>query len=117
MEGVDTCVHTTLKASNGWCVLLDDLAEGVYRIIQKDTMGYHVSYVINGEESNFAKVTLGLNDISIGIINQVRDCSGMLTVTKYVQQEDGSLSLIHIFLRVHHSNCGFFYSYYGNRKV
>lgn len=91
VEGVDTCVHTTLKASNGWCVLLDDLAEGVYRIIQKDTMGYHVSYVINGEESNFAKVTLGLNDISIGIINQVRDCSGMLTVTKYVQQEDGSL--------------------------
>lgn len=93
VEGVDTCVHTTLKASNGWCVLLDDLQEGSYRIIQKDTMGYKVSYVINATETTFAKVNLGLNDISVGIINQMRDCTGMVTVTKYMAQPDGTLTM------------------------
>lgn len=91
IEGVNHCCTTVLKASNGWCVLLDQLPEGTYRIIQKDTLGYKVSYQFHGKEETLAKLELGQCDEEVVIVNEEKECSGTLMVTKYMVEQDGQL--------------------------
>lgn len=91
VEGSNDSFSVCLDACNNWCVLLDQLCEDVYRIIQKDNLGYKVSYQIHGEESSFAKVQLGRNDEEVLIINEESNCTGMVKVTKYMEDEQGNL--------------------------
>lgn len=95
VEGRECSEHVTLCADNNWCVLLDTLAPGRYRIVQKDNMGYRVSYVINGQEESFGDVTLQDDDVEVLIVNQETDCAGTLRVTKYMEDEDGNLYMPH----------------------
>lgn len=91
VEGAEDSFTTCLQAENNWCVLLDQLSEGIYRIIQKDNLGYKVSYKIHETESSFARITLGQEDIEVCIINEESCCTGMVKVTKYMEDEQGNL--------------------------
>lgn len=93
IEGSDSCLNVCLNADNNWCVELDELCEGKYRIIQKDNMGYKVSYFVHGREDSFGKIRLGSQDEEVTIINEETACMGNVIVTKYMLEEDGSLSM------------------------
>lgn len=91
VEGSNDSFTVCLDACNNWCVLLDQLCEDVYRIIQKDNLGYKVSYLVNNKESSFAKIQLGRSDEEILIINEESNCTGIVKVTKYMEDEQGNL--------------------------
>lgn len=91
VESSDDSFTVCLRAENNWCVLLDQLCEGVYRIIQKDNLGYKVSYDIDGKETSFARITLGREDVEVCAINEESCCTGMVKVTKYLEDEHGNL--------------------------
>lgn len=93
VEGSDDCLHVCLNADNNWCAVLDDLCEGKYRIIQKDNMGYKVSYFVHGREESFGKIRLGNQDEEVIIINEETPCMGNVIVTKYIQDEEGNLTM------------------------
>ncbi|MGX8833830.1 MSCRAMM family protein [Amedibacillus sp. YH-ame6] len=91
VEGSDDCFKVCLDASNQWCAVLDELCEGKYRIIQKDNMGYKVSYIVHGREESFGKIKLGSQDEEVMIINEETACMGSVIVTKYIMDEHGDL--------------------------
>lgn len=70
VESKDICKNISLNYQNGWCVMLDDLPYGNYQVIEKDALGYRVSYCVNGVEKSYAKFHLDAKDIAIGIINE-----------------------------------------------
>ncbi|MFQ7092954.1 MAG: hypothetical protein ACLRRB_01685 [Ruminococcus sp.] len=76
VEGRECSEHVCLRAENNWCVILDQLPQGRYRIVQKDNLGYRVSYVIDGNEESFGNVELGQCDVEVLIVNQESDCTG-----------------------------------------
>lgn len=80
----------TLDQRNRWCILLDDLKPGKYRIIQKDSYGYEVTYEINGEEMVHGSVLLDGEDQYVNIINSISNCQGMVTITKSMTDECGN---------------------------
>ena len=43
---VDNCY--TLRASNNWCVILEDLKKGVYRVTECPNIHYDAQYFVNG---------------------------------------------------------------------
>lgn len=90
VEGSDDCIRVCLRPENMWCVVLDDLCEGKYRIIQKDSMGFNVSYIVNGKEDSFGKVRLGCQDEEVTIVNEETPCMGNVIVTKYIVDEYGN---------------------------
>lgn len=90
VEGKENCYHVYLNADNHWCVLLDQLPDDTYRIIQKDNFGFAIHYQVNGEESDFARITMNHEDHHITIINEMVDCAGMVKVTKYIEDEYGN---------------------------
>lgn len=93
VEGKNTCYHVNLNAQNNWCVLLDALPQDTYRIIQKDSFGFVIHYIVNGVACDFARIALNQEDQEITIINEMADCAGMVKVTKYMEDEYGELSM------------------------
>ena len=93
VEGKDTCYHVCLNAQNNWCVLLDALPQDTYRIIQKDSFGFVIHYVVNGCACDFARIALNQEDQEITIINEIANCAGMVKVTKFIEDECGELSM------------------------
>lgn len=93
VEGSDEAFCVTLCAANNWCMELDELCEGKYRIIQKDNMGYKVSYYVHGREESFGKIRLGSQDEEVTIINEETACMGNVIVTKYMMDEDGNICM------------------------
>ena len=91
VEGRECSEHVCLRAENNWCVILDQLPQGRYRIVQKDNLGYRVSYVIDGNEESFGNVELGQCDVEVLIVNQESDCTGSVRVTKYIEDAHGEL--------------------------
>lgn len=81
----------TLQADNNFCILLDDLEKGKYRITQKDSYGYKVSYDIDGDILHQAIVSMDGNNRSITILNQMMHCSGIVRVHKWIENECGDL--------------------------
>lgn len=93
VEGSNDSFTVCLDACNNWCVLLDRLCEDVYRIIQRDNLGYKVSYVVDDKESSFTKIQLSRNDEEVLIINEESNCAGIVKVTKYMEDEQGNLCI------------------------
>ncbi len=93
VEGKDTCYHLCLNAENNWCVLLDALPQDTYRIIQKDSFGFVIHYIVNGCACDFARIALNKEDQEITIINEIANCAGMVKVTKFIEDECGELSM------------------------
>ena len=91
VEGRECSEHVCLRAENNWCVILDYLPQGRYRIVQKDNLGFRVSYMIDGNEESFGNVELGQCDVEVLIVNQESDCTGTVRVTKYLEDERGNL--------------------------
>lgn len=79
----------TLDARNRWCILLDDLQPGKYRIIQKDSYGYEVTYEIDHEERAHGLVELTGEDTCVRIINSISNCQGMVTIEKCMIDDCG----------------------------
>ena len=93
IEGRDVSELVCLHAQNNWCVVLDHLGPGYYRIIQKDNFGYKIHYRIHGQDRSFGNVELGQNDVEVFIINEETNCSGSVYVTKYIEDENGNLEM------------------------
>ncbi|MDE6195449.1 MAG: hypothetical protein K2F55_01100, partial [Erysipelotrichaceae bacterium] len=91
VEGPKETNCYTLDKRNGWCILLDDQVDGKYRIIQKESYGYEVSYEVNGEEGSRGIVYMDGQDQSINIMNTMDTCQGELAVTKYIVDDEGNL--------------------------
>lgn len=89
IEGNNETRCYTLDSRNRFSILLDDMKDGMYRITQKDTYGYEVTYEINGEEGARGRVLMEGQDVNVNIINAMTNCQGMLTITKYIVDEDG----------------------------
>ncbi len=87
MESDDTCIKTTLDYQNGWCVVLNDLSYGNYQVIEKDALGYRVSYCVDGTEKQNAKFYLGTQDINIGIINENCATAGNVRICGSCEEE------------------------------
>lgn len=79
----------TLDACNNFCVLLEDMEKGKYRITQKDSYGYKVSYEVDQERMNNAIVEMDGSNVSVIIINQIMNCSGLVRVRKWMETLDG----------------------------
>ncbi len=80
----------TLDARNRWRIMLDDLEPGKYRIIQKDSYGYEVSYEIQHEEMAHGAVELDGNDQTVKIVNSLSNCQGMVTIEKTIVDACGN---------------------------
>lgn len=93
VEGVQTMKQIRLQQSNDWCVSLQDLPMGQYRIIQKEDYGYHVSYNVNGDTELFGRITLTDQDCCVQIVNKEVVYHRQVYVQAYIQQNDGSLCL------------------------
>ncbi len=93
IEGRDVSEQVSLHAQNNWCVVLDHLDPGHYRIIQKDNFGYKIHYRIQGQDRSFGNVELTQNDVEVFIINEETNCSGSVFVTKYVEDAYGNLEM------------------------
>lgn len=91
VESVCDSRCVVLDACNNFCVLLDDMEKGRYRITQKDNYGYKVMYNVNGEVSANALVDMEGCNVSVSVINQMMNCSGLLRVRKYVETLDGRI--------------------------
>lgn len=91
VEGKETCYHVCLNRENNWCVLLDQLPNDTYRIIQKDNFGFAIRYVVDGIDQDFARISMNREDHHVSIINEMLNCAGMLKVTKYIEDDYGSL--------------------------
>lgn len=90
VEGRKFSKEYVLSCENNWCISMDQLPKGRYRIYQKDDYGYLVSYEINGKRKNRASVSLYEQDIEVTIINQVRTCVGEVCISKWIC-DDGEL--------------------------
>ncbi|MEG0709695.1 MAG: hypothetical protein RR481_05635 [Longicatena sp.] len=93
IEGNDETYKTCLQASNHWCSCMEELPCGKYRIIQSDNLGYKVSYCVNGIEENFGRITLGCEDEEVIIFNEETPCTGLLKVTKFIEDQQGNLNM------------------------
>lgn len=91
VEGKETCYHVCLNKDNNWCVLLDQLPNDTYRIIQKDNFGFAIRYIVDGVDQDFARISMNREDHHISIINEMVNCAGMVKVTKYMEDEYGNL--------------------------
>ncbi|MEG2705891.1 MAG: hypothetical protein RR959_00950 [Erysipelotrichaceae bacterium] len=90
VEGRNFSCEALLCEENNWHVSLDDLPQGKYRIYQKDDYGYRLSYQIDECEKQYARITMGKEDIQVNIINTLRDCSGNVSICKCIR-ENGEL--------------------------
>lgn len=83
---VDTCY--TLRASNNWCVILEGLKKGVYRIEEEETCGYTSNYMVNGCEMQDALVCMDERSQEVEIINTRRNF-GNLKIATTIETCDG----------------------------
>lgn len=83
----------TLDACNNYCILLDDMTKGKYRIIQKDSFGYKVSYDVDGEEMNHGVAVMDGCNVNVTIINTMMQCAGIVRLKKWIETSDGNLVL------------------------
>lgn len=79
----------TLDACNNFGVLLEDMEKGKYRITQKDSYGYKVIYEVDNERMASAVVTMSGANVSVVIINQMMNCSGLVRVRKWIETMSG----------------------------
>lgn len=93
IEGKDHCYHACLSKDNDWCVLLDELPNDTYRIIQKDSLGFSISYDVDGCIKDFAKIAMNNEDHSVTLINSFTNCAGIVQVCKSIEKQDGTLVL------------------------
>lgn len=91
IEGSCFASTVCLDAANDWSVCVEDLPEGKYRIIQKDNLGYKVSYYTHGREDSFGKMQLGCQDEEVMIINEESRCAGVVHVNKFIADAKGQL--------------------------
>lgn len=90
VEGKQTCYHVCLNKENNWCVLLDQLPNDTYRIIQKDNFGFAIRYIVDGIDQDFARISMNKEDHHVSIINEMLNCAGMVKVTKYIEDDYGN---------------------------
>lgn len=80
VEGKQFSDTFILDECNRYRILLEDLPCENFRIIQKDNLGYQVSYFINKEETDYAQITMREEDQCVTIVNQMICCSKNLIV-------------------------------------
>ena len=96
-EEFEVCVESAcfketylLKAGNNWCVMLEGLAAGEYRITELDSYDYDVSYIVNQQDECDAIVYMDGSNQEVSIINRRRN-SGMLKLRGVVRCCNGDM--------------------------
>ena len=83
---VDNCY--TLRASNNWCVILEDLKKGVYRVTECPNIHYDAQYFVNGcEMEEAALVCMEKENQEVNIVN-TRRSNGNLKLSVVVEDCD-----------------------------
>ncbi|MCI9293366.1 MAG: hypothetical protein HFF02_08750 [Erysipelotrichaceae bacterium] len=83
---VENCY--TLRASNNWCVILEDLKKGVYRVTECPNIHYDAQYFVNGcEMEEAALVCMEKENQEVNIVN-TRRSNGNLKLSVVVEDCD-----------------------------
>lgn len=93
IEGDHCYKEISLNESNRWQAILAGLQGDYVRIIQKDTMGYHVLYQVDDQICAGAMVVLDGKNHSIRLIDQFHCHDGILSVEKKCVDEQGCLHI------------------------
>lgn len=80
----------TLRAANSWCIILEGLKKGVYRISEQSCTNYDTRYYVNECETMEALVKMDHHNQSVTIVN-TRRSFGNIKLNIQVQNCDGSL--------------------------
>lgn len=90
VEGANFDSCYTLRAANSWCIILEGLKKGVYRISEQTQTNYDTHYYVNDCEVQEALVKLDHHNQEVAVVNtrksfgniklhvQVQDCDGCL---------------------------------------
>lgn len=82
----------TLNRQNHWQQTLEHLPQGSYEIKEVSDLDYDVSYILDdGQEQERAVVELDHGAHRVQILNSRMRDSGHLTLTKHIQNADGSI--------------------------
>ncbi len=90
VEGPDFDQCYTLRAANSWCIILEGLKKGVYRINEQAQSHYDTRYYVNECETAEALVKLDHHNQEVAIVN-TRRSFGNIKLNVQVQNCDGSL--------------------------
>lgn len=91
IEGGDFCKEVTLQRSNRWQAIITGIHACGVRVLQKDTMGYHVLYQVDGQLCASAWITADGQTHDVVLVNQYRCLNGVLSVEKKVMDGGGCL--------------------------
>ncbi len=80
----------TLRAANSWCIILEGLKRGVYRISEQSQLNYDTQYYVNDCEACEALVKLDHHNQAVTIVN-TRKSFGNIKLNVQVQDCDGKL--------------------------
>lgn len=89
IEGDNFCKEVRLNYENRWRALITGLQGECVRITQKDTMGYHVLYQIDGQIAAEGLVTLDGRTHDVLILDHYHCRSGALWIEKVMVDECG----------------------------
>lgn len=78
----------TLRAANSWCIILEGLKKGVYRISEQAQPHYETRYYVNDCECGEAMVKLDHHNQAVTIVN-TRKSYGNVKLNVQVQDCDG----------------------------
>lgn len=83
---VDECF--ILRSSNNWCIMLEGLKKGVYRILEQSSCRYDTQYFVNGcEMEEAALVCMEQENQDVAIVN-TRKSYGNLKLSVQVEECD-----------------------------
>lgn len=90
VEGANLDERYTLRAANSWCIILEGLKKGVYRISEQPQTNYDTHYYVNDCETCEALVKLDHHNQAVTIVN-TRKSFGNMKLNVQVQDCDGNL--------------------------
>ncbi len=82
VEGDDFCREVVLNEENRWQALVTGMKGDSIRVIQKDTMGYHVMYKVDGQLCAGALIAADGKRHEVVLIDQYRCVEGSLWIEK-----------------------------------
>lgn len=91
VEGEDFCREVVLKRANRWQAILTGMEGVSFTVTQKDTMGYHVFYEVDGQLCTNARILADGKEHSVVLVNQYRCHEGMVCVEKKLMDGCGAL--------------------------
>ena len=91
IEGEDFCKEVVLCEENRWQALITGIQGDNVRVIQKDTMGYHVLYQVDGQLEAGALIPIDGKRHEVVLMNQYRCRAGILSIEKKWADDRGCL--------------------------